>query len=191
MFADRIHRVWWMLTLALVSFATAVLGWVAWCLDGVFASDAGYSPLYFVALGMLLVTCCAGLVKAKWHMACTAFAAVAWLALLGALAAPFDAPSNQYSTAVKLQFAGQKILVPQNFNAQHERFKFILPASQPLPYEASQGVPASFIKGDVVASRLVLRSRHAAGEVTLEKLSTRAGVQQLLVEREVLVSTKK
>ncbi len=191
MYADRIHRIWWMITLGLIALVTAALGWIAWCLDGSFAVGAGYSSVYFAALGLLLVICCLGLVQAKWRMACTAFGAVAWLALLGALAAPFDAPTNQYSALVRAQFAEQKILVPQNFNAQFERYQFILPSSQPIPYEASQGMPASFAKGEVVASRLVLRSRHAAGEVNLEKLSSRAGVQALLVEREVLVSTKK
>jgi hypothetical protein len=189
--ADRIHRVWWILTLGLIATATAALGWIAWCLDGSFAAGVGYSNMYFAALGLLLASCGLGLVQAKWRMACTASSAVAWLALLGALATPFDAPSNQYSVAVRAQFADQKILVPQNFNAQFERYQFILPTSQPMPYEASRGLPASFVKDDVVASRLVLRSRHAAGEVTLHKLSTRAGVQELLVEREVVVKNGK
>ncbi len=191
LYADRIHRIWWMLTLALIALATASLGWIAWCLDGVFEAGLGYSVFYFAALGLLLLACGVGLVQAKWRVACTAGSAVAWLTLLGAMAAPFDAPSNQYNAEMKAQFAGQKILVPQNFNAQFERFKFILPASQPLPYEASQGLPASFSKGDTIASRLVLRSRHAAGEVTWAALSTREGVQRLLVEREVLIGTKK
>ncbi|MEY4296082.1 MAG: hypothetical protein RLY82_1770 [Pseudomonadota bacterium] len=191
MYADRIHRIWWMLTLGLIALTTAALGWIAWCLDASFLAGAGYSNAYFMALVTLLAICVLGLVQAKWRKACTASCAVAWLALLGALATPFDAPTNQYSAAVRTQLAGQKILVPQNFNAQYERFKFILPASQPFPYEASQAIPASFPKGDVIASRLVLRSRHAAGEVTFEKLSSRSGVQALLVEREVLVSTKK
>jgi 4-amino-4-deoxy-L-arabinose transferase-like glycosyltransferase len=190
MYADRIHRIWWRTTLGLIALATAALGWIVWCLDGVFASGSGYPIFYFVAFGLLLVACCVGLVQAKWRMGCTASAAVVWLALLGALAAPFDVPSNQYSTAAKAQLAGQKILVPQNFNAQFERFTFILPASQPFPYEASTGLPASFNAGEVIASRLVLRGRQDAGEVTWAALSSVQGVQRLLVEREVLIGTK-
>ena len=197
LYADRIHRLWWLLTLGLIALATVALGWIAWCLDGVFAADAGYSTFYFVALAWLLVACGVGFVQAKWMnnklRACTASSAVAWLALLGALAAPFDAPSNQYSAAIKAQLAGQKILVSQNFNAQSERFVFVLPGSKPMPYEASQGLPASFKQGEPLASasRFVLRSRHAAGEVTWAALSSKEGVRRLLVEREVLIGTKK
>ena len=195
LYADRIHRVWWMLTLGFIAVATAVLSWIAWCLNGVFAADAGYSIFYFIALAILFVACGAGLVQAKWMnnklRACTVFSAVAWLALLGALAAPFDAPSNQYSAVIKAQFAGQTIWVPQNFNAQSERFVFVLPGSKPLPYQHFMGVPATFNQGEQLASRFVLRSRHAAGEVTWAALSSQEGVQRLLVEREVLIGTKK
>ncbi len=190
LYAHRIHRAWWMLTLGLVGITTAVLVWIAYCLDDVFDAGLGYSPLYFACAGLLFLACALGIAKAKWRVGLTAGCSVAWLTLLGALAAPFDAPSNQYSQAVKAQFVDQKILVPQNFNAQFERFKFVLPSSKPTPYDVSQGLPTSFNRGNVLASRLVLRSRHAAGEVTLEKLSTRAGVQTLLVQREVLVGTK-
>jgi hypothetical protein len=195
LYAERIHRLWWMLTLALVALATAALSWIAWCLDGVFAVGAGYSTFYFVALAVLLVACGVGLAQAGWMnnklRTCTASSAVAWLALLGALATPFEAPSNQYGVAIKAQFAGQKILVPQNFNAQSERFVFVLPGSKPTPYDSSIGLPASFKQGEPLASRLVLRSRHAAGEVTWAALSSKEGVQRLLVEREVLIGTKK
>jgi hypothetical protein len=175
-----------MLSLGFIVLATLLLGWIAWCLDGVFAVGAGYSGIYFAALVLLAAFCLAGLVLTKWRIGLTAASAVAWLALLGALATPFDAPSNQYSAAIKAQFVGQKISVPQNFNAQSERFVFVLPGSQPIPYAASAGLPASFKRGDIIASRLVLRSRHVAGEVTLAALSTKEGVQRLLMEREVL-----
>jgi hypothetical protein len=194
MYAPRIHRIWWMLTQVLTALATAGLFWLAWCLDGVFDAGAGYSYVYFVALAMLLATCAAGLLQTKWMSnklrACTALAAVAWLAILGALAVPFDAPSNQYSAAIKADLAGQKILVSQNFNAQAERFVFVLPGATPVPYEAATGLPASFKQGDVLASRFVLRGRHTADEITWAALSSKEGVQRLLVEREVLVGTK-
>jgi hypothetical protein len=191
MYADRIHRIWWMLTLALTAFAAVALSWIAWCLDAAFVQGLGYSWLYFAAMAVAVLACVIGIFIARYRIVLTAACAVVWLTLLGAFAVPFDAPSNQYSEAVKAQFAGQKILAPQNFNAQFERFVFVLPASKPMPYESSQGLPASFNQGDTIASRLVLRSRHASGEVTLEKLMTRAGVQALLVEREVLIGTKR
>lgn len=186
LYADRMHRVWWLLTLIGIAIATVALGWIAYCLDGVFVAGAGYSMIYFLALAWVFLACIWGIGTAKWRLGLTAVCAVAWLALLGALAAPFDAPSNQYSAAIKTEFAGQKILVPQNFNAQSERFIFVLPAVKPQPYETAQGLPGSFNKGERMASRLVLRSRHAAGEVTWARLSNKEGVQRLLVEREVL-----
>jgi hypothetical protein len=181
--AHRIHRAWWMLTLGLVASATAALGWIAFALQPL----VDYSLVYFIAMVCVVALCLVGVFMARYRIAITATCAVAWLALLGALAMPFDGAAGKYDEAVVARFAGQKILVPQNFNAQFERYQFILPASQPFPYAASQRLPASFVAGDVIAARLVLRSRHAPAEVTWAKLSSRAGVQALLVEREVLV----
>ncbi len=207
LYAPRIHRVWWMLTLALTATASLALAWVAWCLNGVFDPGAGYSPLYFAALAAVCAACGVGLWYAPWRIGLTAATGVAWLALLGALAAPFDAASNHYSASVRAQLAGQSVWVPQNFNAQFERFQFSLktsPRLQALPYEASQGLPpksadqqgawaivlAPFDANaplDALATRWVLRSRQAPGEVTWAALGSEQGVRRLLVEREVLL----
>ncbi len=200
LYADRIHRFWWMLTLGLIALATAALGWIAYAL----AQVVDYALVYFLAIALVFVLCAVGLVSRRYRTALTASCGVAWLALLGALAAPFDGAAGQFDRAVVQPMAGKTIWVPQNFNAQFERYQFVLktsPRVQTIPYEASKGLPKNLPKdslfvtngcGDctVLASRWVLRSRHAAGEVTLDKLRTRAGVQALLVEREVLIGTK-
>jgi hypothetical protein len=198
LYADRIHRLWWMLTLALVALATVALGWIAWCLDGVFAANASYSSLYFASLGLLVVACLGGLVQAKWRLACTAFGAVAWLALLGALAMPFDKAQGAFDATSRASVVGHAVQVPSNFNASWEKYRFGLPKSNPQIEAANfvvrtcpYGAMCKFADGEVLGERYALRTRHAAGEVTMLKLRSRADVQTLLVEREVLVSTKK
>lgn len=203
LYADRIGRVWWQITLGLVLVATAALAWVAWCLDGVFAAGMGYSLGYGVGLGALLLCCCTAMVYAAWRKAGVAISAIAWLVLLGALASPFDQGMGRFEAKVAQRMAGEKIAVPENFNAQSERFQFALPATpriRTLPYAAGQTPPASDwivhtqalaapISPSALASRLVLRGRHQSGEVTWAALSNPLRLQALLVEREVVTAS--
>jgi hypothetical protein len=216
MYTDRIHRVWWLLTLALIALATAALGWAAHSLDSVFPVGLGYSPLYFVAVGILLLSCALGLLSARFRVMLTAVSAVAWLALLGALAAPFDRDLGRFDARVTQVVAGQKMMVPQNFNAQFERFQFALntvPRVQPLPYMVSEDMtPANLLEQapfaviirplglakpaenarsySIIAARLVLRGRQSPGEVTWARITDAKALAHLLVEREVLIGTK-
>jgi hypothetical protein len=215
MYADRIHRAWWLLTLALVASATLVLGWAAHSLNTVFPVGLGYSLFYFVAIGALLLACAIGFLSARFRVLLTAAGAVAWLALLGALAAPFDRGLGRFDARVTQVVAGQKLMVPQNFNAQFERFQFALhtvPRVQPLPYMASEAVsPASLLQQapyaiitrplriakpveevgyNIIATRLVLRGRQDPGEVTWDSITDAKALAHLLVEREVLIGTK-
>ena len=215
MYADRIYRGWWLLTLALIAIATTALGWAAHSLDSAFPVGLGYSPLYFVAVGVLLLACGIGFLSARFRVMLTAASAVAWLALLGALATPFDRGMGRFDARVTQVVAGQKVMVPQNFNAQFERFQFALkamPRVQPLPYVASQGnTPASLLQQapfavitrplgglssaedtdfHIIATRLVLRGRQSSGEVTWDRILDARALAHLLVEREVLIGTK-
>ena len=216
MYADRIHRVWWLLTLALVAIATAALGWAAYSLDSVFPVGLGYSPIYFVAVGVLLLVCGIGFLSARFRVILTATSAVAWLALLGALATPFDRDLGRFDARVTQVVAGQKVMVPQNFNAQFERFQFALPAvprAQPLPYMVSEAInsesllqqapfaiiirpigipkPAENARSySIIATRLVLRGRQSPGEITWKRITDAKALAHLLVEREVLIGTK-
>ncbi|MDI9334181.1 MAG: hypothetical protein QM533_07365 [Cytophagales bacterium] len=216
MYAPRIHRVWWLLTLCLMVIAAAGLGWAAHSLDTVFPVGLGYSFVYFVAVGGLLLACAVGILSARFRIPCTAASSVAWLALLGALSAPFDRDRGlgRFDARMTQVVNELKVLVPQNFNAQFERFQFALPHSRPVPYDAAAAASASPAKlvqqapyavitrplravkpdedegFDIIATRLVLRGRQQPNEVTWERLSDAKALAHLLVEREVLIGTK-
>jgi hypothetical protein len=215
MYADRMHRAWWLLTLALMALATLALGWAAYSLDSIFPVGLGYSPFYFVAVGVLLLSCSIGFLSARFRVMLTAASAVAWLALLGSLAAPFDRDLGRFDARVTQVLAGQKLMVPQNFNAQFERFQFSLkmvPRAQPLPYMASEGItPASLLQQapfaiiirplsvakpaeeadyNIITTRLVLRGRQSPNELTWDSLMDAKALAHLLAEREVLIGTK-
>lgn len=215
MYADRIHRAWWLLTLALMALATVALGWAAYSLDSIFPVGLGYSPFYFVAVGVLLLSCGIGFLSARFRVMLTAASAVSWLALLGSLAAPFDRGLGRFDARVTQVVAGQKMMAPQNFNAQFERFQFSLkmvPRAQPLPYMASEAItPSSLLQQapfaiiirplsvakpteeadyNIIATRLVLRGRQSPGEVTWDGITDAKALAHLLAEREVLIGTK-
>jgi hypothetical protein len=198
--AHRIHRVWWMLTLGLVAAATAALGWMAFALQPL----VDYSAFYFVAMTLVLVVCGLGLLIKRYQFIAATSAAVAWLALLGALAVPFDGAAGRFDAAAVFKLAGQTVAVPQNFNAQFERYQFVLQGARPVPEptQAQDLTPNRVILSpnllaaqssgyQVLSSRLVLRSRHNPNEVTWSALSSRVGVQQLLVEREYLTQASR
>jgi hypothetical protein len=213
MYAARIHQVWWALTLSLMALATAALGWTAYSLNTVFPIGLGYSPWYALAVGVLLLACAVGLFSARFRVMLTAASAVAWLALLGALATPFERDLGRFDSRAVQVVAGQKIMLPQNFNAQFERFQFVLPRAQAVPYStADMTPPATLLQQapfavitrplgiakpsesarsySILATRLVLRGRQNPGEVTWDTLRDAKALAHLLVEREVLIGTK-
>jgi len=131
------------------------------------------------------------------------------------LAAPFDRDLGRFDARVTQVLAGQKLMVPQNFNAQFERFQFSLkmvPRAQPLPYMASEGItPASLLQQapfaiiirplsvakpaeeadyNIITTRLVLRGRQSPNELTWDSLMDAKALAHLLAEREVLIGTK-
>jgi hypothetical protein len=216
LYAPRIGRVWWILTLSFLALAAAGMAWIAYALSSVVA----YSALYGVGFAGLLVLCVAGIVIRQYQKIITAAASVATLALLGALAIPFDGEAGRYPANAIQTLVNKTVWVPQNFNAQFQKYSFILPGAKLAPYDVKVGLPrntptqsdAQFVvqfdamddtsdgsaaarlagasdrSVKVLASRWVLRGRHAPGEVTFQKLGTVQGVQALLVEQEFLLA---
>jgi hypothetical protein len=51
------------------------------------------------------------------------------------MVAPLSGDAANYSEAVQQQLQGKKVAVPNGFNAQYERFHFLLPKTQLAPYD--------------------------------------------------------
>jgi hypothetical protein len=51
------------------------------------------------------------------------------------MVAPLSGDSANYSETVQQKLQGKKVAVPNGFNAQYERFHFLLPKAQLAPYD--------------------------------------------------------
>jgi len=132
----RIARGWFLLSLLLCGIFIGVLGRIAWA-----AHDIGIgtgielgASMLAVALGLILVI--GGLAKPAWTRACTVAACLAVFACFGLSTAPLNGAAGHYDAQTVEKLDKASVAVPNGFNGQFERFQFLLPGNQFLPYDS-------------------------------------------------------
>lgn len=138
----RIARGWFLLSLLLCGIFIGVLGRIAWA-----AHDIGIgsgielgATMFAVLAGLLLVI--GGFSKSTWTRACTVAACLVVYACFGLATAPLNGTSGHYPGEVIAKLHQARVAVPNNFNGEFERFQFLLPGNQFVPYD-SEGRAAS------------------------------------------------
>jgi hypothetical protein len=118
--------------LAPVLVMLARIGWV------INETDIG-SPFW---CALVLITSALGLVAVLWGLLrpvgtrnATLVACLIVYACFGAMVAPLNQSRAGYSAAVQTQLTGATVAVPNGFNAQYERFYFLLPHTALAPYD--------------------------------------------------------
>lgn len=132
---DRIHRAWFWLTLLLTVPALVMLARIGWVLN---ATDIGAMPLLIAVLlagATGLAAVIAGVLKPTATRAATLVASLSVYACFIAMTAPLSRDAANYSVAVQQQLSHKTVAVPNGFNAQYERFHFLLPQSTLAPYD--------------------------------------------------------
>ena len=131
---QRIARGWFLASLLLCGVFVGVFGRIAWAAHdiGIGTSTELVATLLVVAAGLALVI--GGFLKPSWTRACTVAACLAFYACFGLTTAPLEGAAGQYSSDTTTQLHNARVAVPSNFNAQHERFQFLLPGNQFVPY---------------------------------------------------------
>jgi hypothetical protein len=115
-----------------------------------------------------------GLLKPGYTRACTLAASLAVFATFSLSTAPLNGASGQYSNSSITLLKDQRIAVPSSFNGQFERFEFLLPGNQFVPYD---GDARAFLDArDNAAELQRLLNTHAA----VVWLQTRAETDQPL-----------
>jgi 4-amino-4-deoxy-L-arabinose transferase-like glycosyltransferase len=132
---EHIHKNWFRLTLLLTVPALVLLARISWVLG---STDIGTTALSFAAMlagatGLSAVLW--GLLKPAATRAATLVACLSVYACFGAMVAPLSGDSANYSETVQQKLQGKKVAVPNGFNAQYERFHFLLPKAQLAPYD--------------------------------------------------------
>ena len=211
---ERIARGWFVVSLALLGIAAVVMGRIGWTLHALGISSALQAGIFGVLLAAILATCVMGGLRANLTRACTVTACLLFYGAFGLLTAPLDGESGRYGLGVQASLKNQRIAVPSNFNAQWERFEFLLPGNRITPFDMAQTqqadapekladylkhfdvvvwlqanpqqtMPPCKIPCTVMASRWVVKERHQRGEITLSNLWQ---PEQWLFSREWIVA---
>lgn len=154
---ERIARGWFLLSLLLCGVFIGGLGRIAWA-----AHDVGIgtglelaATLLAVLAGLALVI--AGFVKPAWTRACTVAACLLVYACFSLTTAPLNGAAGQYPGAVVAKLQQARVAVPNNFNGEFERFQFLLPGNQFVPYDSEGRAASHASAGAEELSRLLAR----------------------------------
>ena len=197
---DRIARGWFLASMGLISIVLLVLARIAWVSHDLGIASGIEMIWALTAMGGALVALLSGLFKPTWTRACTVTASLLVFASFNLVVAPLDGPSGRYDAAVQKRLNHALLAVPSNFNAQYERFQFLLPGNQikGFDYELMLKGAAStqtlndllerhdavvWVQTDsaqitapclpacqLIATRWVVKERHRAGEITAANL---------------------
>jgi 4-amino-4-deoxy-L-arabinose transferase-like glycosyltransferase len=197
---ERIARGWFLLSLLLCGVFIGTLGRVAWA-----AHDVGIGTDIELAVALLaavigLIVVIGGVLRPAWTRACTLAACLMVYACFGLTTAPLNGESGQYPDPVAVKLQQARVAVPNGFNGQFERFQFLLPGNQFVPYEGegravsgtkvgelrhllshydavvwlqadlSESAPPCAPDCTVLGARWEVKGRHQPGEITLANL---------------------
>ena len=133
---ERLGRGWFALTLAIAALALGMLARIAWVMHDMGIAEDGNLWTTLLFAGMGLSACAAGMLKPIWTRHATLPACLALYACFTAMTAPLSGAQGGYDSQVKARIHGMRIAVPSGFNAQYERFEFLLPGNTLVPYAA-------------------------------------------------------
>ena len=213
---QHIGRGWFLASGVLIAGMAVLLARIGWVMQSLHIA----TPLEFagVALGLaaVLLVLGLGLAKPAQTRACTLTASLLVLGCFSLTVAPLDGVAGRYGSATQAMLSGKTIAVPSNFNAQWERFEFLLPGNHIKPFDMAsmsradkthptlaellqnhdvvvwghapldQTQPVCLPQCRVLASRWVVKERHQAGDITWANLWSLSW----LFSREWIVSSK-
>jgi len=202
---DRIAKVWFWITLAVMVPALVMLARIAWVMGDMQIASGPQVAITLVATLIGLTGATAGFFISRWSRMATLVAVLAVYASFGLMVQPLGTDSAGYSAAVQTRMKGQRLAVPNGFTGQFERFHFVLPGARITPYDAEgrntgafkpelapadrleflldqfdavvwlqdsldQQGPSCLPRCTLLGTRWHVKSRHKAGEVTLQNL---------------------
>ena len=197
---DRIARGWFLASMGLIGIVLLVLGRVAWVAHDLRIASGLEMVLALATVAASVVTLLCGIAKPAWTRACTVAASLLVFASFNLVVAPLDGRSGRYDIAVQKRFNNAVLAVPSNFNAQFERFEFLLPGNQVKGFDydlmlkgdastqtlnellqrhnavvwvqvdSAQATAPCLPNCQVLATRWVVKERHRSGEITWENL---------------------
>lgn len=131
----RIPRGWFLASGGLIFIAASVMGRIAWVMFQFQISTGLEFLITALALAALAILLVAAVAKPAWTRACTLAACLVFYGAFGLTVAPLDGPQGRYGDAARKRLHNASVAVPSNFNAQWERFEFLLPGNRIVPFD--------------------------------------------------------
>ena len=135
---QRIGRVWFLSSLLLCGILLVALARISWATHelGIASSLELAVTLSVCFLGLTLLA--GGLFKQVWTRACTVAACLAVYASFGLSTASLNGNAGQYTLSAQAKLQHSRVAVPNDFNGDFERFQFLLPGNQFIPYALTE-----------------------------------------------------
>ena len=133
---ERIGRGWFIATALVLAPAIVVLARIAWVLG---ESDIGSPVLLWSAMALAFTSLAAALAVVlvpSYSRMGSLWVCAGLYACFLFMAAPLDQRSAQFSPQTQATLAGKRLAVPNGFTGQFERFRFVLPGTDLVPYDA-------------------------------------------------------
>ncbi len=197
---QRIARGWFLLSLSVGAVVIVAMGRIAWVAHDLgIAQDLPWAGVMLaVTVGLMLAL--AGWVRPAWSRASTLAICLLILGCFTLTAWPLNNEAGHYGKQTVASIRDARIAVPSGFNAQFERFEFLLPGNRFIPYagesrvdsvpdadllrrlltdhdaviwlasNASEQLPPCAPTCTVLGSRWEVQGRHRGGEITLTTL---------------------
>ena len=133
---ERIGRGWFVATALVLVPAILVVARITWVLG---ESDVGSPLLLWSAMALTLASLAAALavvLMPRYSRMGALWLCAGLYACFLFMTAPLDQRSAQFSPATQATLAGKRVAVPNGFTGQFERFRFVLPGADLVPYDA-------------------------------------------------------
>ncbi len=131
----RIARGWYVPSLLLCGVFIGVLGRIAWAAHdlGIGTNTELMTSMAAMVVGFILVS--AGLLRPAWTRTCTVAACLVAYACFSLSTQALNGTAGHYAAQTIAQLQHARVAVPSGFNGQFERFQFLLPGNQFVPYD--------------------------------------------------------
>jgi 4-amino-4-deoxy-L-arabinose transferase-like glycosyltransferase len=126
----RVARGWFVASLVLNALVLVVLTRLAQASAELGIATPAEHGFALLCVGAGVAFAVAGLWRARWTRACTLGLGLALYAVLNATLAPFSGVAGHFDVTVTASLPpGTRVAVPSGFNAQHERYQFLMPGA--------------------------------------------------------------
>ena len=132
---DRIPKWAFWLSLCIASPFLIMLARISWAMHELGIATVAEYAITLIAAGAGLVSAIAGFCHSPFLRSGTLGVVFAVYACFTLMITPLDNPRLSYSDTVKAALLNQRVAVPNGFTGQYERYHFVFPHAQLVPYD--------------------------------------------------------